>query len=507
MTTWLPAAYLALSLIILIWDVVLAGRIAQLNQASRPFATITGLAGLLVLPAVLIRIATSTFITGRAVVAVDWIWPLIVILFAVQATYAVWRKLVNYLWGIPILVYDVVIALVEVIRLGIAHGWAPANAFAGLLTAQTSTLAQVIASPIAVTTPFFFMVPMISPAFPALRRATAAFRAFVMVNAVAWVVLIAVIGTGHALQSGQVLREHASDQIHERPMGDFRVGLKVFPDIATVPSAAAVTNDLALVDSLGVRAVAVVIDPGAKQAAIDSVGRILDGIDDSTTVIVVLGYHGILVPELGHVPLDEATRLVTIDSIVQRIHPDILIPAEDPMAVGSRIVGRLPAARWESYFTAAAKRARALDPNVRIGLSVSSYGTTDSVLYAWAVRRDSPIDVLGFSLFPNETGLRDIEKSFESAADRWMKTTPTDKEHWVFAAGGFPLNSGEETQSRIIWQALSWATGHAAIKGLVVYEASDYAQARGLRAPNGRLRAAAAAVRRAVRGLKESITG
>src|SRR5258708_38728946 len=129
MTTWLPAAFLTLSLIILIWDVVLAGRIAQLNQASRPFATITGLAGLLVLPAALIRIATSTFITGRAVVAVDWIWPLIVVLFAVQATYAVWRRLVNYLWGIPLLVYDILIALVEVIRLGVAHGWAPANAF------------------------------------------------------------------------------------------------------------------------------------------------------------------------------------------------------------------------------------------------------------------------------------------------------------------------------------------------------------------------------------------
>jgi len=507
MTTWLPAAYLALSLIILIWDVVLAGRIAQLNQASRPFATITGLAGLLVLPAVLIRIATSTFVTGRAVVAVDWIWPLIVVLFAVQATYAVSRKLVNYLWGIPIFVYDVLIAVVELVRLGVAHGWPPANALAGVLTAQTSTLAQVIASPIAVTTPFFFLVPMISPAFPALRRATAAFRAFVMVNAVAWVVLITVIGTGHALQSGQALREHANDQIHERPAGDFRVGLKVFPDVASHPSSAAVANDLALVDSLGVRAVAIVIDPGATKTVIDSVGSILDGLDDSITVIIALGYHGILVPELGHGPLDEAGRLATIGAVVQRIHPDILIPAEDPMAVGSRIVGRLTAARWESYFTAAAKTAKSLDPNVHIGLSISSYGTTDSVLYAWAERRDSPIDVLGFSLFPDETGLRDIEKSFESAVDRWMKTTPTAKEHWVFAAGGFPLNSGEETQERIIWQALSWATGHAAIKGLVVYEASDYAQARGLRAPNGRLRAAATAVRRAVKGLKESITG
>ncbi len=507
MTTWLPAAFLTLSLIILIWDVVLAGRIAQLNQASRPFATITGLAGLLVLPAVLIRIATATFITGRAVVAVDWIWPLIVVLFAVQAAYAVWRKLVNYLWGIPVLVYDVLIAVIEVVRLGVGHGSPLANGFAGLLTAQTSTLAQIIASPIAVTTPFFFMVPMIAPAFPALRRTTAAFRAFVMVTAVAWVVLTAVIGTEHALQSGQALREHAADQIHERPTGDFRVGLKIFPDIATIPSAAAVSNDLALVDSLGVRAVAVVIDPGASKPAIDSVGRILDGLDDSTTVIVALGYHGILVPELGHVPLDEATRLETIGNVVERIHPDILIPAEDPMAVGSRIVGRLSAARWEAYFSAAARKAKALDTNVHIGLSISSYGSTDSVLYAWAARHDSPIDILGFSLFPDETGLRDIEKSFESAADRWMKTTPTGKEHWIFAAGAFPLNSGEETQERIIWQALSWATGHAAIKGLVVYEASDYAQARGLRAPNGRLRPAATAVKRAVRGLKESTTG
>src|SRR5687767_13479334 len=116
MTTFLPAAHLALSLIILIWDVVLAGRIAQLRQASRPFAAITGICGLLLLPAVLLRLATSTFITGRAVVAVDWIWPLVIVLFAVQAGYAVSRKLVNYLWGIPILVYNILLALIEVVR-------------------------------------------------------------------------------------------------------------------------------------------------------------------------------------------------------------------------------------------------------------------------------------------------------------------------------------------------------------------------------------------------------
>jgi hypothetical protein len=507
MITWLPAAYLALSLIILIWDVVLAGRIAQLRQASRPFAAVTGMCGLFIMPAVLLRIATSTFITGRAVVAVDWIWPLILALFAIQAAYAVWRRLVNYLWGLPILVYDVVIALAELVRYGIAHGWPVANSLAGVIAAQTSTLAVVIQSPIAVTTPFFFLVPMVSPAFPAIRRATAAFRAFIAVNAFAWVVFIAVLGSSAALQSRRSLTEHADDRLRERPQGDFRVGLKIFPDIGSIPSAAAVEKDLDLLKTVQVRAISVVFAPGIDSATVDSVARILDRLDDSLTVIAVIGYRGKLVPELGNVPLDEATRLATISKVVRRIHPSILLPAEDPLAVGSRIVGRLTAERWESYFTAAARTAKAADPRVRVGLSVSSYGSTDSVLYAWAARRDSPIDVIGFSLFPDKTGLRDIVESFEPAADRWMKTTPPVKEHWVFATGGFPLNFGEETQERIVWHTLSWATDHPAIKGLIVYEASDYAQARGLRAPNGRLRLAVRAVMRAIRGLRESITG
>lgn len=507
MTTWLPAAHLALSLIILIWNVVLAGRIAQLRLASRPFAAITGICGLLVMPAVLLRIATATFITGRAVVAMDWIWPLVLVLFAIQAGYAVSRRLVNYFWGVPILVYNILIAVVELVRFGVAHGWPVANSLSGLLTAQSSTLAVVTDSPIAVTTPFFFLVPMIAPAFPALRRSTAAFRAFVAANAFVWVLLIAVFGSNAALQARGALRDHADARLRERPSGDFRVGLKIFPDIASIPSPAAAKKDIDLVNALSVRAVALVVAPGAENLALDSMARILDDLDDSITVIVTLGYKGKLVPELGLVPLDEPGRLATVENIVRRLRPDILIPAEDPLAVGSRIVGRLSAETWKSYFTAASQRAKAIDPKVRIGLSVSSYGMTDSVLYAWAAQRGSPVDVVGFSFFPEKTGLHDIVSAFEPAADRWMKTIPPVKDHWVFAVGGFPLSAGERTQERIIWQALSWATDHPAIKGLVVYEASDYAQARGLRAPNGRIRSAEKAVRDAIRQLRESITG
>jgi hypothetical protein len=431
----------------------------------------------------------------------------VLVLFALQAIYAVSRRLVNYFWGVPILVYNIVIAATEIVRFGVAHGSPLAGSVAGMLTAQSSTLAVVTQSPIAVTTPFFFLVPMIAPAFPALRRTTAAFRALIAADALLWVIFLVVWGVAGASAAGKALEDHADDRLRERPLGDFRVGLKILPDVGSIPSAAAVKNDMQLVTGLGVRAVTIVVAPGTPSVALDSLARIVEGIDDSVTVIVAIGYKGKLVPELGSVPLDEPVRLRTIDSVVSKLHPDIVLPAEDPMAVGSRIVGSLPVERWQSYFTNAAQRAKARDPNVKVGLSISSYGIADSLLYAWAARRGSPMDVVGFSFFPEKKGIDDIVNAFEPAADRWMKTTPPVKEHWVFAAGGFPLNTGEQMQTRIIWNTLAWATDHPAIKGLIVYDASDYAQARGLRTPSGRLRAAERVVRNAIRQLRESIAG
>ena len=100
MKQWLAPAHLALTLVIIVWDVMLAGRIAQLRQASRAFAAVTGMAGLLLIPAFIIALATTTVITGRAIAAVDWIWPITVLLVAVQAVYAASRRLVNPLWAI-----------------------------------------------------------------------------------------------------------------------------------------------------------------------------------------------------------------------------------------------------------------------------------------------------------------------------------------------------------------------------------------------------------------------
>src|SRR5215471_5870473 len=102
MIPWLAPAHLALSVTILVWDIILAGRIAQLRQAPRVFQAISGLAALLVLPGILLALATSTIITGRAVATMDWVWPAVLVLFAIQSIYAVVRRLVNWMWGFPI---------------------------------------------------------------------------------------------------------------------------------------------------------------------------------------------------------------------------------------------------------------------------------------------------------------------------------------------------------------------------------------------------------------------
>ena len=505
MTPWLAPAHLALSCVILVWDIVLAGRIAQLRQAPAVLQAISGMAALLVLPGVLLALATSTIITGRAVVTMDWVWPVVLVLFAVQAVYTLVHRLVNLWWGIPIAAYDLLIAAVGVIRYLVAHGYPIPEPFVTLLAAQNTSMVLVTQSPDVLATPFYINVPMVSPAFPALRRLTASFRLLMSSVAFLWVLIIAAFGMPRAIDSVRAVESHAADRLRERPAGDFSVGLKILPDVRNQPSAAAIRRDFALADTLDVDAISVVVVPGASRSVIDSLARVLDRTrHDSTTLIVALGYEGKLVPELAPQPLNDDQRLATLDRVVRRIHPDILLPAEDPYGSGARAVGRLPLERWQQYLTRAARVAKAADRRVKVGVSVSITAfTRDSALYAWASRSGSPMDIVGFSFFPTPYVGGDLD-ALERAADRWMRAAPPTKDHWVFATGGYPLAYGERIHERTIWQVLAWATEHPAITGLVVYEAGDYGQSRGLRAPNGRIRSAALAVARAIRGLRES---
>jgi hypothetical protein len=436
---------------------------------------------------------------------VDWLWPVTVVLFALQALYAASRRLVNPFLGFFIAAYDIMIAADAVLRFVASRG-TPLPGFALIfLAATTSTFAFVTQSPLILGSPFFFFTPMIAPAFPAMRRWTAGLRLGLAFVAGAWVVvfLSRLTDADKAVNSYGV-HDPSIERLQERPAGDFTVGLKVFEDMEGPPATLAVKNDLALADTMGVDVVNVVLVPEQMdRAALDSLARVLDLVRvDSTQVFVTLGYPSRLLPLPGRT-FNDAARLRTIDPIVRRLRPDVLIPAQDPFDAGTRAAGAHPVEYWENLLTQASAIAKRVRPRTRIGVSASVYDRRDSTLYAWAAAPGSPVDVVGFTLYPSPSGVRTLDAE-RGAADRWMQASRSPKEHWVFASGGYPEAHGEGSQTRAVWAALAWATSRPVIKGLVVSEAGDYGVIRGLRAADGHLRRATFAVMNAMRGLRES---
>ena len=187
----------------------------------------------------------------------------------------------------------------------------------------------------------------------------------------------------------------------------------------------------------------------------------------------------------------DARRLRTIDPIVRRLRPDILLPARGsvrrrharrgPACAG--VLGELPHARGgDREARSPARRA--------IGVSASAYDSRDSTLYAWAAAPDSPVDVVGFTLFPSRERRPHARRRNAARPIAGCASRDSPKEHWVFAAGGYPEAHGEASQERAVWAALAWATSRPSIKGLIVSEAGDYGSITGLRAADGHLRRA-----------------
>ncbi len=500
MRQWLAPAHLVLTLVIIVWDVVLAGHIAQRRQASKPFAAVTGLAALLLIPAFIVAVATTTLITGRAISAIDWVWPATVLLFTAQSVYALARRLANPLWGYPIAFYNVLVAIASASRYLTAHGVELPHWLLVIMAAQIDSLA-LTTTDAAITSPFYLHVPLIAPAFPALRRVTAGFRMTMASLALAWFgfIVAEIPRADVALASYD---SHADDRLTERTR--FGVGVKVFPDVESAPSVASVKTDVELAAAVAANVLSVTFMPGASAVAIDSVARSLDLLQrDSMLVVATIGYGEELLPELSRAPLDVELRLRTLRAVLVRLRPDIVLPAQDPYGLGARVLGRMTPEQWEDYLTSAKALVREVRPRTRVGLAAAAFDARDSTLYAWAAAPGSPVDVVGFSFYPSRLGARTIDASFR-AADRWMRANPPRKPHWVFAAAGYPLAHGEQSQARAIWAALAWATARPQFRGVIVMEANDYGQALGLRAPNGRYRRAATTVRRAMNGLRDA---
>ena len=554
-------AYVVFCVAVLLWDSFLAGRIARLRSVPRPFAALTALCGLLVFPALFVYLAASSTITARTVYSIAWLWPLTILLFAVQAVYATVRRLVVPLLGGPIAVYNVLLAAVAIARYATYAGVELPSSAQALTAAQASAMGLVAGSA-ALWAPYTIAVPLLSPAYPGRWTISRTVRVTVAAFAAAAAALTAaevVRGAGAVLS----YRGYASVQLQERPAGDFLVGLKMLPDLGSSdgPPSLAVRNDVALADSIGARVVLVVVDPSATRGqGLDSLAHALEEVRrDTVALIVALGY-----PDDARRAFRRdrraytEARLAEVERIARRLRPDYLLPADEPYGRGARKLGRLPSSYWTEYLTEAARRVRAVNRRIKIGVSAADFSAGDSALYAWAVSPGSPVGAVGFSFYPSFRGAVSLEARL-AAADRWMfaagvpkqlqqpaprrpaaapgdssggggggaldsvaaadtATLPSSAdsaalsapapaargpEHWVFAAGGYPLAHGERSQARAIWRSLAWATSRPAVRGLIASDAGEYGALNGLRAPTGRTRPAALAVRRAVRGLAE----
>lgn len=502
----LPALYVATAAVMVMWDVLVAGRVSQLRRAPRTFAAISAFAGLLIVPALLIAYASASILYGRGIQPVAWVWPFTTVLFALQATYALSRRLVTPLFGVPIFVYNLIIAIVVVSRYSVAHGLIPPDFGMALSAAQASSLGFFFGAP-ALWGAAYLQVPLMSPALPARWGFGRVVRAGIAASAAALAGLV-LIEMPNNFATMKSYAAYDDQKLQEHPEGDFDIGIKIFPDLRGPPPPLSLERDIALADSLGLDVIAITIAPeGARLVALDSIARTVeDRRADSALVIISLSYPKDARQQFRSSPSEYTRkRIADIDRISRRLRPDILIPAVDPNSEGARAIGTQSPEYWIDYLTRAARVAHYVNPRIRVGVSASSYGTRDSTLYYWAAQRASPIDVLGFSLMPGFDGATSMDTHMR-IAQRWMRSFPTrPKPHWVTSAGGYPVAHGEESQERALWGVLAWATTQTPIKGLIVAEAGDYEVLRGLRTASGRYRSAVGTVMRAEKGLKETV--
>src|SRR5437667_11544654 len=97
----LGAIYLALSVAMIAWDILMAGRIAQLRRIPHGFQALTGIAGLLILPALVVAYTSQSLLYARAILLVSWLWPFTALLFVLQPVYVLGRRLINQVRGVP----------------------------------------------------------------------------------------------------------------------------------------------------------------------------------------------------------------------------------------------------------------------------------------------------------------------------------------------------------------------------------------------------------------------
>jgi hypothetical protein len=465
------APYLAALMLLLAWDVVLAGRIAQLRRAAPFFRTLTGLCGFLVVPALLLQAASESALTSHAVMALAWFAPLVLWLFVVQSGYALVRRIVSPTIAAPIFVFNGLIAAIATVRLLLASGVALPTVVLVPGIAQSHLLALVMGNA-AIAASFAVGVPILAPAYPPRWRASNAIRGSLALAALAALAFVAT-ALPSAWRSVAAWRTLGNDRIGERVHGTFASALRILPVLRGAPTSTSLRDDLALSDSLDVQALFVrIAADGSTAAALDSLGRALESYRrDSTALLVALS-------------AETRDRTRTVDRVVRRLRPEYLV---------------LPAAWGFAALERSAAEVRQLRPATKLTIELSAFDRGDSTLFAQTAFMS---EAVLFSLMPTPGGAARIAAAL-AAADRWISHDGRPREHWLLAVGA-PRIDGEDAQRRLMRHAITWSSSRNTFSGVVFGDAADYDRGTGLRAADGRLRAAVGDIATEIRTLAES---
>ena len=495
---------LVLGLGVLIWDILLSGWIASQRQASRPFTALSGLCGLLVAPAALVAMATVLESTARTMTGIAWIWPLVTLAFTVQVLYALVARLLTPAVAVPLLLYNACVATIAISDYVVSITGSAPVWLQGAVAARDA-VAGFAAGRAALVSPLALLIPMIAPAYPARWKASAGVRALLTLTATAVATLLAMewpqaVGAIRSYEAAIGVR------LQERPAGDFAIGLRMYSRLDGPPAGRLVKADLRLADTIKARAMLVVLtEKGTRAAALDSLARLLEPWRaDSGTIAIAL--------ELPNEPglANSKERLALVERVVLRLRPDVLIPgwrAPLPALLPSR---GPDLAWWKVMLTSTAGVIARVRPRTQLGWSAARVDSRDSMVYDWAASPESPVRVLGVVAYPSFAGLPAVDARLR-AFDRWHELTTarynSPRSYWLMEVGGLPRAHGDVAQAAAIMQALAWGTRRSWITVAILGDAGDYDASNGLRAANGRERAAVGVVARASRGLRESAIG
>lgn len=498
----LPSLYLFLVSALILWDLVMAGRIVQLRR-SHPdpwftvFTGITAFAGLLLLPGLLVAVFGGSMLWGRAIQSITWLWPITALLFTLQALVSVRKQLTTSILGLTVVVYNAFVAAVAWSHHLASQGSGVPDWLLILSAAQASALG-LVGGVSALQHAAWIAVPAIAPALPSRWKIGSVARAMLEAALLGSLLLI-LIQLPSAMRAIGGYRTLGRAHLEERQEGTMAIGLKVFPELRGEPPPPALRSDLDLIARLNPDAIEIVVDPDAAHgAALDSVARSVERIrNDSTTLIVALGYPRLAAERMlrdrrGYLN----ARLADVNRLTRRLHPNIILPAVEPYGLGAQRLGTQPLSFWIEYVSRAAELVRNINPNVKVGIGIAGFGARDSALYAWAAAAQSPVNVVGFSLFPGFRGARNLTADM-ATADRWMQRMGVAKSTWVLSTGGYPVIHGEQSQALAVWSVLCWASARPNIRGVIVAEPGDYQTQMGIRAADGHLRPVAETIGRA----------